>query len=86
MSFVEKTRFVVRRAGHGFCDISGTPVAKPVVYLVPIDYFRSAISGKLAPGLTTHSFDDYFGQHFSVNCEAKSDGTYLFSTGNPAKW
>ena len=85
MIFTQKVRFVVRQAGHGFCDIAGNPTQKPVVYLVPVEYFRSTISGNLKTGLTTHDFDDYTGQHYAVNAEFFR-GERTFRTGNPTSW
>lgn len=87
---ISKMRFVVRKKGQGgFCDIAGNDVQRPVVYLVPVAYFRETIAGNLLPGLTTHSFDDYTGQHYAVNCELGAVGGrfgYSFSTGNPTSW
>lgn len=83
---IVKIRFVVRKKGQGgFCDIAGNSVDRPVVYLVPVTYFHETINGNLLPDLTTHSFDDYTGQHYAVNCELGRFG-YKFSTGNPTSW
>ena len=86
MTFTQKVRFVVRRSGQGFCDITGSPVEKPVVYLVPLDYFQTVVRPNLTAGLTIHSFDDFFGQHYAVRCELRSNANGVLRTGNPTNW
>jgi hypothetical protein len=85
MSYTPTILFVCRMAGiGGYVDISGQSTDRPVVYLVPVSWYKENIAGKLPAGMTTHSFDDYTGRTYAVNAEFQfSDRkSYKYSTGN----
>jgi hypothetical protein len=75
--------FVCRINGFGgFCDIAGSPVDRPTVYQVPARWYAESIAGKLAPGITTHSFDDWTGPMHAVIASGHGEA-YRLTTGNP---
>lgn len=74
-------RFTCQKNGR-YCDISGRPVEKPIVYLTPEKWYRNNISGRLPQGIKPGELSDYPGPFFAVNATQDSSGNWTFSTGN----
>ena len=77
--------FVCRINGGEFCDIAGLPGRRPIVYQVPARWYTESIVGKLAPGVTTHSFHDWSGPVFAVSASGYGEN-YRLTTGHPVTY
>jgi len=65
----------------GYCDITGTPQARPIVYLVPLAFFLEDVKGKLPAGVRTEDISDWTGDHHAVKTCSSGGKTWL-ETGN----
>ena len=72
--------FVLRNK-QWWCNIEGAETDGPVVYRVPVEFYRQQIAKHMPAGITTHGHHDYTGRCHFVNVSYRANGVVTLHTG-----
>jgi hypothetical protein len=73
--------FTLRNERGWWCNIEGAETGGPVVYRVPLSFYRQHVSQQKPAGITTHGHADYTGPCHAINVCHRSGGVVTLHTG-----
>ena len=75
--------FTFRNRRGWWCNIEGAETDGPVVYRVPLDFYREHVVRLKPAEIRQHSHADYTGPCHSVNVQYRANGVATLATGAP---
>ena len=73
--------FTLRNEQGWWCNIEGAETGGPVVYRVPLAFYREHVSTRKPAGVTTHNHHDYSGPCHSIGVCYGAGNSVTLRTG-----